>query len=94
MYLHHCVLGQASGPAWLEPGILRIWASLVVQMVKRLPVMRKTRVWSLGQKDPPEKEMAAQSSTLAWKIPWMEKPGGVQPVGYSLWGHKESDTTE
>ena len=36
-----------------------------------------------------KKEMAPHSSTLAWKIPWMEKP-----VGYSLWGHKESDTTE
>ena len=87
MYLHHCVLGQASGPAWLEPGILRIWASLVVQMVKRLPVMRKTRVWSLGQKDPPEKEMAAQSSTLAWKIPWTEKPAGLQSMDSQRVGH-------
>ena len=36
-----------------------------------------------------EKEMATHSGTLVWKIPWMEKP-----VGYSLWGRKESDTTE
>ena len=36
-----------------------------------------------------EKAMATHSSTLAWKIPWMEEPGG-----YSPWGHKESDTTE
>ena len=36
-----------------------------------------------------EKEMATHSSTLAWKIPWMESP-----VSYSLWGHKESDTTD
>ena len=47
------------------------------QMVKNLAATQETRVWSLGQKDPPEKEMAAQSSTLACKIPWMEKPGGL-----------------
>ena len=40
-------------------------------------------------KIPLEKEMAIHSSTIAWKIPWTE---GL--VGYSLWGHKESDTTE
>ena len=40
--------------------------------------------------DPLEKEMATQSGTLAWKIPWMEKA----MVGYSLWGHKEADMTE
>ena len=45
-------------------------ASLVAQMVKRLPAMRETRVQSLGWEDPLEKEMATHSSTLAWKIPW------------------------
>ena len=39
--------------------------------------------------DPLQKEMAAHSSPLAWKIPWTEEPGS-----YSPWGHKESDTTE
>ena len=52
-------------------------------MVKRLPTMRETQVQSLDWEDPLEKEMATHSSTLAWKIPWMEV------VGYSLWGHKE-----
>ena len=56
-------------------------ASLVAQMVKRLPAMRETRVQSLGWEDPLEKEMAAHSSTLAWKIPWMEEPGRLQ----SMW---------
>ena len=51
------------------------WTSLVAQMVKRLPTMQKTRVQSLGQEDPLEKEMATHSSVLAWKIPWMEEPG-------------------
>ena len=64
-------------------------ASLVAQMVKRLPTMRETRVQSLGQEDLLEKEMATHSSTLAWRIPWTEEPGS-----YSPWGHKESDTTE
>ena len=58
-------------------------------MVKRLPAMRDTWVQSLGREDPLEKEMATNSSTLAWKIPWTESL-----VGYSPWGCKESDTTE
>ena len=50
-------------------------------MVKHLPAMQETSVRSLGQEDPLEKEMATQSSTLAWKIPWMEEPGGLQSMG-------------
>ena len=49
--------------------------SLVAQMVKRLPTMRKTWVQSLGREDPLEKEMATHSSTLAWKVPWTEEHG-------------------
>ena len=52
-------------------------ASLVAQMVKHLPAMWETQVWSLGWKDPLEKEMATHSSILAWKIPWTEEPGGL-----------------
>ena len=40
-----------------------------------------TRVQSLGWEDPLEKEMATHSSTLAWKIPWIEEPGGLQSMG-------------
>ena len=64
-------------------------ASLVAQRVKRLPAMQETQVRSLGQEDILEKEMATNSSTLAWKIPWMEKPGRLQSMGCN-----ESDTTE
>ena len=55
-------------------------ASLVPQMVKHLPAMQ---IWvrSLGQEDTLEKEMAIHSSTLAWKIPRMEEPGGLQSMG-------------
>ena len=55
----------------------------MAQMVKNLPAMQETRVQSLGQEDPLEKEMATHSSILAWRIPWTEKPGGLQSVG--LW---------
>ena len=50
-------------------------ASLVAQRLKRLPPMQETRVRSLGQEDPLEKEMVIHSSTLTWKIPWTEEPG-------------------
>ena len=48
--------------------------------IKRLPGMRETRVRSLGREDPLEKEMATHSSTLAWRIPWREEPGGWATV--------------
>ena len=53
-------------------------ASLVAQMVKRLPAMWETQVQSPGWEDLLEKEMANHSSTLAWKIPWTEVPGRLQ----------------
>ena len=57
------------------------WASLVAQTVKRLPTMWETRVRSLDWEDLLEKEMAVHSSTLAWKIPWMEEPSRLQSMG-------------
>ena len=50
-------------------------------MVKNLPAKQETRVGSLGQEDPLKKEMTAQSSILAWEIPWTEEPGGLQAMG-------------
>ena len=61
--------------------LIKIGTSLVAQTVKRLPAMWETWVQSLGQEDPLEKEMATHSSTLAWKIPWMEEPGRLQSMG-------------
>ena len=61
-------------------------------MVKHLPTMPtmwETQVQSLGREDLLEKEMATHSSILAWKIPWMVKPGRLQSMG-----PKELDTTE
>ena len=56
-------------------------------MVKLLPTMRETRVVSLGQEDPLEKEMATHSSILAWKIPWMEESGRLQSMVSQRVGH-------
>ena len=53
----------------------------MAQQVKNLSAMQETRVQALGQEDPLEKEMATHSSTLAWKIPWMEEPGRLQSMG-------------
>ena len=59
----------------------------MAQTVKNLPAMQETQVQFLGWEDPLEKEMAAHSSTLVWKIPWMEDPGGLQPMGLQRVGH-------
>ena len=55
--------------------------SLVAQMVKNLPPVQETRVWSQGQEDPLEKTMATHSNILAWRIPWAEDPSGLQSMG-------------
>ena len=76
--------------AWSEKHQRLFWislASLVAQMVKRLPAMRKTQVRSLGREDPLEKEMATHSSILAWTIPWMEEPGGLHSLESQRVGH-------
>ena len=60
----------------------------LAQLVKNLPAVQETGVRSLGREDPLEKEMATHSSILAWKISWMEEPGGLQSMG-----SQELDTT-
>ena len=64
-------------------------ASLVAQMVKHLPAMQETRVWSQGQEKPLEKGMATHSSILAWTIPWTEEPGGLRSMGSQRVGQTE-----
>ena len=49
--------------------------------------MQETRVQSLSQEDPLEKEMSIHSSILAWRIPWTEEPGGLQSMGLQRVGH-------
>ena len=59
----------------------------MAQRVKHLPAMQETQFQSLGQEDTLEKEMATHSSTLTWKILWMEKPGSLQSMGSQRVGH-------
>ena len=59
----------------------------MAQTAKHLPATRETWVQSLGGEDPLEKEMATHSSTLGWKIPWMEEPGRLQSMGSQTVGH-------
>ena len=61
--------------------------SLVAQTVKHLSTMHETRIRSLGWGDSLEKEMAIHSSTIAWKIPWTEEPGGLRSMGSQRVGH-------
>ena len=53
----------------------------MAQRLEHLPAMQETWVLSLGRENPLEKEMATGSSTIAWRIPWMEEPGGLQSTG-------------
>ena len=50
-------------------------------VIKNLPASVETQVWSLGPKDPLEKERATHSSVLAWEILWPEEPGGLESMG-------------
>ena len=59
----------------------------MAQTGKNVPTMQETQVRFLGQEDPLEKEMTTHSSVLAWKIPWMEEPGGLQSMGSQRVGH-------
>ena len=57
------------------------WGFSGCTVVKNLPAVQETWVWSLGWEDLLEKEMAIHSSILAWRIPWTEEPGGLQSMG-------------
>ena len=53
----------------------------MAQTVENLTALQQTRVPSLGRKDPLEKEMATYFSILAWRVTWIEEPGGLQSMG-------------
>ena len=66
---------------------LPVASQSLAQMVKRLPAVRETQVQSLDWEDSLEKEMATHSTILAWRIPWMEEPGQLQPMGWQRVRH-------
>ena len=69
--------GQNVSPIFLATPSPDLQDSMVAVMVKSLPAMQETCIQSLGPEGPLEKEVAAHSSILAWKIPWTEEPGGL-----------------
>ena len=79
-------LGSSPGEGISYP-LQYSWASLVAQTVKNPPAMWETQVRSLGWEDPLEELMATLSSILAWRIPWTEEPGSLQPIGSQRVGH-------
>ena len=77
---HGCVSQQVSWELLRLSRVL-VWSFFSGgSVVKNLPAMQKTGVWSLGQEDPLEKRMATHSSILAWEIPWTEEPGELQSM--------------
>ena len=79
----------------LIPSFLNSNADIIITIILLLltPAMQETQVRSLGQEDPVEKEMAPHSSILAWRIPWMEEPGGLQSMGSQIVGHDWATST-
>ena len=78
MGLWICAFKKNSGDSWDFP---HGWDG------KDLPIVQEMQVPSLGREDPLEKELATHSSILAWRIPWMEEPGGLQSMGSQRVGH-------
>ena len=81
------ILRTIWGNLHLVSGISQ-WASTAAKRVKCPPEMWETRVWSLGQEDPLEKEMATHSSILAWRIQWTEEPSRLQSTGLQKVRHE------
>ena len=89
LYLACCILAlRITGHlSLLIPHTHKRETSVVAQMVKSLPAMQETQVWTLGQEDTLEKEMAIHSSIFAWRIPRTEEPGEPQSVRLQRVGH-------
>ena len=60
---------------------------VIVQTIKNPSTVQETWIRFLGQKDPLEKGMATHFSIIAWRIPWTEEPGRLQPIGSQKVGH-------
>ena len=74
--------------AHIRPLLVLTWGFPGGSAVKNLPAvqeLQEIQVWSLGQEDPLEKGMATHSSILAWRIPWTEKPAGIQSMWSQSW---------
>ena len=88
--VHGVAKSQTQRRNWTELKFIR-WTFPMTQAVKNPPAMQEVQVQSLGVEDPLKDEMATHSSILAWKIPWTEKPGGLQFIGSPRVRHNWSD---
>ena len=72
--------GRSAGEGIVYP-LQYSWASLVTQLIQNPPAMQEAWVRSLGWEDPLDEGMTTHPSILAWRVPWTEKPGGLQFMG-------------
>ena len=77
---------------WEDDLMVGTWASLVAQWQRICLLMLEMQIWSLGCKDPLEKEMVTCFNILAWEILWTEEPGGLQFMGLWRVGHNWAST--
>ena len=88
----NCLSGFPNGDKFEVWGLAST-TSLLAQMIKNMPAIQDTQVWSLDQEDPLEKEMVTYSSILAWRILWTEDPVRLQSIGLRRVRHNwESNT--
>ena len=87
IYSTFCPLFRVASGALPLLQIPGFWASQVAELVKNPPAIQETYIWSLGWKDPLDREMATLSSILAWRILWAEQPHGLQSMGLQRVGH-------
>ena len=76
---------------------MRVLICIMAEQIKNPPAMQETQemqVWSLGQKDPVEEEMATHSSIFAWKIPRAEEPDCLQSIGSQRVRHHWNDLAD
>jgi len=92
MYFSHLWLNPVAAKSRISKGTLKnvfsvaklyygLRGGAVVKNPPAMQEMQETRVWSLGWEGPLEEEVATHSSILAWRIPWIEEPGGLQSLG-------------
>ena len=90
---HHHKKSHAVSSRLTAALLAEFWVSLMAQAVKNLPAIQETQIQSLGREDPLEKGMAIHSSILVWRIPWTERPGGLQSIGLPRLGHDQTTFT-
>ena len=93
LHFHYSKIKKIWEPLGIDYPLQYSWVSLVAQMVKNLPAMRETWVWSLGCEDPLEESMANHSSILAWRISWTEEPDRLQSMGLQRAGQDWATNT-